>query len=130
MAGSLLHTPVDTLGERKIRFDVDYTETPRKVDNYTRGQLRWGRQAGCSFVDNSGGQWSSAYRCATHREWGCSFDNRMSAVCELRKWTLPGNREYTCGTYENGQTKVWFCTQLLSSLGGFDPSWHIRGITV
>ncbi len=46
--------------------------------------IRWGRHEGCGFVEGNVRQWSERYRCAVHNDYGCSFDNRMSAVCSLR----------------------------------------------
>lgn len=71
---------------------------------YSPGQLRWGRNEGCAFVENSAAEWSDQYRCSVHRDFACSYDNKMSAVCVLTPtWALPEDGTFTCGDCPEGQ---------------------------
>jgi len=51
---------------------------------YPPGMLRWGRSAGCDFVDGSPVSWPEHYVCQKQGESGCTPDNRAGAVCTLR----------------------------------------------
>ena len=48
------------------------------------GFLRWGRGAGCDFVNGAPGSWPEHYLCRETGESGCTPDNREGAVCTLR----------------------------------------------
>lgn len=61
------------------------------------GVLRWGRGGGCGFVHgNPAVEWDERHLCRVNREYGCTSDNRMSAVCIVE----PGlgiSSSYSCG---------------------------------
>jgi hypothetical protein len=64
-----------------LRWNV-YTEVPAAA--LSPGYVRFGRQEGCAFVEGNAREWSERYLCSKNNDYGCSFDNRMSAVCTLR----------------------------------------------
>lgn len=69
------------------------------------GALRWGKGEGCSFVTGSPTQWSERYQCSRQGDFGCSPDNRMSAVCVIHDdWSLPSSRVASCGEFIPGST--------------------------
>ena len=45
------------------------------------GALLWGFGAGCDFVNAPATDWSPEYTCTKQAAYGCTADNRMSAVC-------------------------------------------------
>ena len=95
--GPLVQTSGDT--SEDTDFDVDSTEVA--VQEFSPGYLRWGRQEGCGFVQGNAKDWGDRYFCKSHREYTCSYDNRMAAVCDIRSgWQL--SSQYTCGTYQPG----------------------------
>ena len=50
------------------------------------GFQRWGRYAGCGFLNQSPEKWPSKYTCDNDGEYLCSTDNRMGARCATVKW--------------------------------------------
>jgi len=86
ITGPLVETTGDTSSDTE--FTVELTETP--TAQYGPGYLRWGRDQGCDFVNGNARDWDERYFCSTHREFTCSYDNRMSAVCDIRSnWQVP-----------------------------------------
>eukprot|EP01138_Halocafeteria_seosinensis_P001181 gb/GECG01001208.1/.p1 GENE.gb/GECG01001208.1/~~gb/GECG01001208.1/.p1 ORF type:complete len:1178 (+),score=114.14 gb/GECG01001208.1/:1-3534(+) len=74
-------------------------ETP--PEPLSPGALTWGRGEGCAFLTESARKWSSQYRCEKHQEYGCTADNKNSAVCTLKTgWEIP--RKFSCGEYDQG----------------------------
>ena len=43
----------------------------------------YGRGAGCAFLDGPPAAWPAAYTCPVSAQYGCTPDNRMSAVCVI-----------------------------------------------
>eukprot|EP01138_Halocafeteria_seosinensis_P015488 gb/GECG01015806.1/.p1 GENE.gb/GECG01015806.1/~~gb/GECG01015806.1/.p1 ORF type:complete len:864 (+),score=86.28 gb/GECG01015806.1/:1-2592(+) len=63
------------------------------------GALTWGRGEGCSFLNESARDWPDRYKCLKHQEYGCTPDNKNSAVCALKTgWTL--DRKFSCGEFD------------------------------
>ena len=100
MAGRLQATSADTdegsdlVATDFLRWNV-YTEVPDA--GLSPGYLRFGRGEGCGFVEGNAREWSDRYLCTTNNDYGCSFDNRMSAVCTLRAAvTVPQVRDTHC----------------------------------
>lgn len=61
------------------------------------GMLRWGKNEGCEFVRGSAADWPEEYICKVHKEYDCTPDNRMSAVCTvLQGWNFQSD-VFTCG---------------------------------
>jgi hypothetical protein len=51
--------------------------------SYHADSMRWGKNQGCSFITGSVRDWPARYQCRIPAEQGCSFDNRMAAVCSM-----------------------------------------------
>jgi hypothetical protein len=62
-----------------VQIPQNYTPPPAD----SPGKLRWGRGAGCDFITRSVREWSSRYFCKVALEQGCTFDNRMVALCQM-----------------------------------------------
>lgn len=65
------------------------------------GYLRWGREAGCKFLFNKpdpleNEAWPSSYTCMDTADYGCTPDNRMSALCNLKDWNAVSSQSYSC----------------------------------
>lgn len=101
--GPLIVTTGDT--GQKLDFKVDSTLAAKDLPApLSPGYLRWGRHQGCDFVQQKATQWSDNYQCKQHREFACTFDHRLSAVCDIKStWTL--GSQYTCGTFSSGRTQ-------------------------
>ena len=72
--------------------DADRYDPPEPL---SPGYPRWGRGEGCDFVLGSAKDWSERYRCSEHQSYGCSFDNRESAVCVLND-AITADAPFTC----------------------------------
>mmetsp|Transcript_24598 Transcript_24598/g.85538 ORF Transcript_24598/g.85538 Transcript_24598/m.85538 type:complete len:1188 (-) Transcript_24598:195-3758(-) len=103
MGGRLVEGGADTTRDTVYKIDVtpgdDFTPTTRSP-----GMLRWGKDLGCDFVQKSAALWPDSYFCKKHKEFGCTPDHRMSAVCTvLAGWSFP-NRVFTCGDCPGSET--------------------------
>mmetsp|Transcript_24599 Transcript_24599/g.85546 ORF Transcript_24599/g.85546 Transcript_24599/m.85546 type:complete len:1232 (-) Transcript_24599:195-3890(-) len=103
--GPLVQLTGDTGGKGKApKIEIIPQPGWKPAVVYPVGQLRWGRNEGCEFVRQSAGLWNDRYRCHKNRDFGCSYDNKMSAVCLLTPtWALPEDATYTCGDCPEGQ---------------------------
>ena len=45
--------------------------------------MRWGKGEGCDFITGSVASWSQRYFCQQPASEGCTYDNRMAAVCTI-----------------------------------------------
>ncbi|KAK3269811.1 hypothetical protein CYMTET_21763 [Cymbomonas tetramitiformis] len=109
-APHLHYQPLNFLLTSSAEGPVDgYTPPPEQ----SPGMLRWGRGEGCSFLQGRAEGWSSVafkvdsrevkrYTCAEGdqdpKRFGCSYDNRMSAVCVISEYDTdhPADPERTC----------------------------------
>lgn len=83
-------------------------------------QLRWCERicpSLCRFVLNSGGAWSSAYRCFEEGTMSCSADGRTIARCNVVT-SLIAPSVYACGLVVNG-TPACSATLLNDDCNGF-----------
>lgn len=57
-------------------------------EDMSPGFIRWGRLQGCSFVNKkpTPENWGNRYTCQSANAYGCTPDNRMSAVCILNQY--------------------------------------------
>ncbi|KAK3243697.1 hypothetical protein CYMTET_46666 [Cymbomonas tetramitiformis] len=109
-----------------ILFDLA-SATEGYLEDYTPpqernpGALRWGRKEGCGFVKEKASAWGTVsfesknhdymrYTCTEEemdgdRKYGCSYDNRMSAVCNLQEYNTdnPADSMRTCHINKDGQ---------------------------
>ena len=79
---------------------------------HTPGYLRWGRGAGCDFVQAGPAAWPERYTCSSNQEYACTPDYRASAVCML-KFDIREPPAFTCGAvneFSAGQTTYWRAT--------------------
>lgn len=67
------------------------------------GLQRYGAGQGCAFLTVAPAQsFSPAYACRQQKEYTCTPDNRMSAVCVVQNtWSIPGGDQF-CGGYSQG----------------------------
>eukprot|EP01138_Halocafeteria_seosinensis_P015489 gb/GECG01015807.1/.p1 GENE.gb/GECG01015807.1/~~gb/GECG01015807.1/.p1 ORF type:complete len:909 (+),score=86.63 gb/GECG01015807.1/:1-2727(+) len=90
-------------------------EEPPEPD--TPGTLTWGKMEGCTFVKGSARNWPAQYNCFKHQEFGCTPDNKNSAVCTLN-WELlddgvdscywdEENREKSCTSFSGELPKMY-----------------------
>jgi hypothetical protein len=83
----------------KNEAPADYVPPPAPP----AGVVRWGGQAGCGFLNGRPTEsWPSKYVCKTNRAYGCTPDNRMSAVCIIKGDYSAA--ESTCGEYRQDGT--------------------------
>jgi len=92
---------IDTQGDsgKQMEYKVDLDRPEGFVAPWTRppGFLYWGFKQGCEFVQGSGGEWSDTYFCNKNRDFDCTHDHRMSAVCSVSTgWSFP-NDIFSCG---------------------------------
>eukprot|EP00750_Incisomonas_marina_P026897 INCI5961.7.p1 GENE.INCI5961.7~~INCI5961.7.p1 ORF type:complete len:729 (-),score=122.64 INCI5961.7:3491-5677(-) len=60
---------------------------------WSPGYLRWGRNAGCPFVQQPPGpeNWGDRYFCTSNNKRQCTGDRRMSAACYLLEYSSAAN---------------------------------------
>lgn len=109
MGGRLLEEIGDPLSKEEAegsmaKFPEEDDDAP-EPEPARPGQLRWGRGAGCAFVNASVRDWPSDYICRKQHKSGCTPDRRMSGYCALyRGWEVPA--VFTCGSAEACQTEL------------------------
>jgi len=103
------------------------------------GALRWGRGAGCGFVRGPTSDWDShvavtangheygRYLCGEDRletDFGCSYDNRESAVCSVSEWGVSGGSQapQTRTCFVDPETGLEECESSRSTDGGGVPA--------
>ena len=155
-AGRLTAPTAKTLGSNSLSL---LESTTSKVivteDDYAwgldpdrPGMPRWGRGEGCTFALKNARDWSSPafpsietqgyssgdrYTCKTPMAYGCTHDNRMSAVCALVEYSAayPAVEDETCRTStsctKNAQwpylpATMTFSSPLGPTLGGLNPA--------
>ena len=109
-AGRLLPVSANEYKTSSIRT----TEVKARDDNVAEprspGYIRWGRHAGCKFVTGTPDDWKQAtgdqYVCEKNLAYGCTPDNRMSAVCSLPTYgsgatSNPATKKYNVVCDEN-----------------------------
>ncbi|RYY35096.1 hypothetical protein EON62_02770, partial [archaeon] len=83
MGGKLTPDQVDEFRSSDLSFlrtsDAPSTYTPPPP--HSPGALTWGRGEGCAFAQGHAKNWPAKYVCAQNQDYGCTPDNRMSAVC-------------------------------------------------
>ncbi len=78
----------------------------------TPGYPRWGRYAGCDFVQSGPAKWPKRYTCTANQEYACTPDNRASAVCMLNI-DIREPSAFTCGAvneFGSGSNTYWRAT--------------------
>ena len=59
------------------------------------GHLRWGSKRGCDFFEKRPQiSWDSTYICESSTDAGCTGDNRMSARCSIKQWSV--SSQFSC----------------------------------
>lgn len=92
-AGRLLPPSGDTGKDQEYEVKVQRPDDFEPPFTHTPGELRWGKNEGCDFLFGNPGEWHEDYFCNKHREFDCTADNRMSAVCSIATgWSFPSNR--------------------------------------
>ena len=86
-AGRLLPVSANEIKTSQIRTTEIKATDDTVADPRSPGYIRWGRHAGCTFVTGTPDDWKAStgdqYVCDTNLAYGCTPDNRMSAVCSL-----------------------------------------------
>jgi hypothetical protein len=89
MGGRLVESTIDTdeggeLVATDFLRDRVLVTNPNVTSTRSPGYIRWGRHAGCDFVEQNARYWPEEYRCNSANQYGCSSDNRVASVCTLR----------------------------------------------
>ena len=86
-AGRLLPVSANEIKTSSVRTTEIKARDDTVAAPRSPGYLRWGRHEGCAFVTGTADDWKrdsgNKYVCETNLAYGCSPDNRMSAVCSL-----------------------------------------------
>lgn len=108
---------------------VALKDATNKATNYVPppplapGAPRWGYKGGCSFLEGnprSVAPWTTQLTCAVNNDYGCTNDNRMSAVCVVKSTWTSVDAAPNCGVY-SGNTAT--CTSVAGDVAGKIPSW-------
>ena len=101
------------------------------ADQRSPGYLRWGRGQGCAFVQNNARTWPSEYLCTTSGQYGCSSDNRVASVCQMRSG-IQMNKVYSCGGYNVNGYSSGVCNNVNTNCGSdtgcpLPPDYQVFG---